>query len=70
MAANILSAKLGIYWGWIERMPGTPPTPMALAVVDVDTQITAAQAEPVIPQMKGKKYFRFTPKIAGSVTPR
>ena len=44
MAASMLTAKLPMYSGLIDRMPGMPPTPMALAVVCVDTQITAAAA--------------------------
>ena len=70
MAASMLTAKLPMYSGLMDRMPGMPPTPMALAVVCVDTQITAAAAEPIMPQTKGYTCFKFTPKIAGSVTPR
>lgn len=70
MATIIAIANVGMVWGCMERMPGMPPTPMAFAVVPVETQRTAAQAEPVMPQIKGKKYLRLTPKIAGSVTPR
>jgi len=54
----------------MDRMPGMPPTPMALAVVEVATQTTAAMADPIMPQINGKWNFRLTPNIAGSVTPR
>ena len=54
----------------MDRIPGIPPTPTALAVVEVITQTTAEIADPIIPQINGNPYFRFTPKIAGSVTPR
>ena len=70
IAIAIQMAKLAIYCGWMERIPGSPPTPIAFAVVDVATQTTAARAEPIIPQINGNPCFRFTPKIAGSVTPR
>ena len=47
-----------------------PPTPIAFAVVLVATQTIAAHADPIIPQTNGNVCFKFTPKIAGSVTPR
>ena len=56
--------------GCMDRIPGSPPTPIAFAVQLVLTEMTAAIAEPVMPQKNGKLYFRLTPKIAGSVTPR
>ena len=69
-AINIQIAKLTIDCGCIERIPGRPPTPIALAVLDVATQTIAAAAEPIIPQINGKLCFKFTPNIAGSVTPK
>ncbi len=54
----------------MDTIPGIPPTPIAFAVVDVATQTIAAMADPIIPQINGNPCFRFTPKIAGSVTPR
>lgn len=63
------AAKSPIYWGWIDRMPGMPPTPMALALIPLTTDSTAPTADPAIPQINGKPYFRFTPNMAGSVTP-
>ena len=50
----------------MDRMPGMPPTPMALAVVEVATQTAAAMAEPIMPQMNGKWNLRLTPQIAAS----
>ena len=70
IAITAHTAKLPIEAGWIDRIPGRPPTPIALAVVEVATQTTAAMPDPIIPHTKGKPCFRFTPKIAGSVTPR
>ena len=46
-------AKLTIYFGWMDKIPGSPPTPIAFAVVPVATHTTAAQAEPIIPHIKG-----------------
>ncbi|MCR0396269.1 hypothetical protein MKA39_12335 [[Clostridium] innocuum] len=54
----------------MEMMPGKPPTPMLKACTPHPTDITAATAEPIMPQIKGKPYFRLTPNKAGSVTPR
>ena len=56
--------------GFIESIPGSPPTPIALAVTLIAVLIIPAIHEPVIPQMNGKTYFKLTPNIAGSVTPR
>lgn len=53
----------------MDKIPGRPPTPIAFAVVPVAVQTTAARPEPAIPQINGNPRFRFTPKIAGSVTP-
>ena len=54
----------------MDKIPGIPPTPIAFAVVPVATQTIAAMPEPIIPQTNGNPLFKFTPKIAGSVTPR
>ena len=54
MATAALIANASIKVGWIERMPGRPPTPMAFAVVPIETQRMAAHAEPVMPQRNGK----------------
>ena len=70
MAISMQRAKLNIYFGWIDKIPGIPPTPTAFAVVLVATHTIAAQAEPIIPHTNGKLYFKFTPKMAGSVTPK
>ena len=53
IATTIASANDNMYCGWMERIPGIPPTPIAFAVVLVATEITAANAEPIIPQMNG-----------------
>lgn len=42
-----------------------PPTPMELALTPEDTEMTAARAEPIIPQTNGNPYFRLTPKEDG-----
>ena len=54
----------------MERMPGSPPTPMEDAMQPVATENMAARAEPVIAQTKGNMYLRLIPKMAGYVTPR
>ena len=69
-ATNIAIAKLIIDCGCIERIPGRPPTPIELAVLAVATEMIAAAAEPIIAQINGKLCFKFTPNIAGSVTPK
>ena len=56
--------------GMMERIPGSPPTPMEDAMQPVATENMAARAEPVIAQTKGNMYLRLIPKMAGSVTPR
>ena len=61
-------AKLAMDSVLMERMPGSPPTPMADAVVPVATLTIPAMAEPIIPHTNGKTYFKLTPKMAGSVT--
>ncbi len=70
MAITIQTAKPAMESGRMERIPGSPPTPMALAVVPIATHTTAAQAEPIMPHTNGNTCFKLTPKIAGSVTPR
>ena len=70
IAISIAIAKLNIYLGIIDRIPGIPPTPIEAAIVPVDTEKMAAQAEPIIPQKNGNVYFKLTPNKAGSVTPR
>jgi len=52
-ATTIAIANVNMYCGMMERIPGRPPTPIAVAVEFVATEITAAHAEPIIAQMNG-----------------
>ena len=70
MAISMAMAKEPMDWGCMDRMPGRPPTPMEFAVEEVMTEKASAIPEPIMAQMKGKLYFRLTPNMAGSVTPR
>ena len=70
MAISMAMAKVPMDWGCMDRMPGRPPTPMEFAVEEVMTEKAPAIPEPIMAQMKGKLYFRLTPNMAGSVTPR
>ena len=69
-ATSMHSANDRKYLELMERMPGRPPTPMAFAAVEVAVQMTPATAEPIMAHTNGKTYFRLTPNMAGSVTPR
>lgn len=64
------NAKDNMYCGFIDSIPGRPPTPIELAITFEPTDITAAIEEPIIAAKKGNIYFKFIPNIAGSVTPR
>ena len=70
MATTMQIAKLRKNLELIERIPGRPPTPMALAVVEVAVQMTPAMELPIMAHTKGNMCLRLTPKMAGSVTPR
>ena len=63
-------ANIPIKAGLIDNIPGSPPTPIEFAITPPPTEITAAIADPVIPQKNGNPCFKLTPNIAGSVTPR
>ena len=69
MATAMAMKKGSQYWGMMDRKPGRPPTPTEKAMTPLPTEMVAAMAEPIMPQMKGKPAFRLTPNSAGSVTP-
>ena len=70
IATAIARRKSPQYSGLMERIPGSPPTPILRASTPNPTEIIAAQQEPIMPHTSGNTYFRLTPKSAGSVTPR
>ena len=70
IATAIHNANDPQYCGLIERIPGKPPTPIPLAVVFVNVHNIPARPEPIMPHTNGKRYFKLTPNIAGSVTPK
>src|SRR5699024_1584969 len=70
IAIAIAMANLSQNPGLIDKIPGSPPTPIDDAITPVDTENRAAKADPAIAEKNGKEYFRLTPNIAGSVTPR
>ena len=70
IATAIARRKIPQYSGLMERIPGSPPTPMLSASTPNPTEIIAAQQDPTIPHTSGNTYFRLTPKSAGSVTPK
>ena len=51
-------------------MPKIPVTPVAVAPRCTMEAYIAPQAPPIQPAIKGLKYLRFTPNIAGSVIPK
>ena len=42
-----------MYFGWMDRNPGSPPTPMEFAITPALTDTMAAMAEPIIAARKG-----------------
>ena len=70
MAIAMHTAKIPQNWNTMERMPGMPPTPIETACTPNPVQTIAASADPIMPHTSGNLYLRFTPKSAGSVTPR
>src|SRR5690625_6415126 len=55
--------------GIIDRIPGTPPTPIELAFTPCNVINAPAIDEPIIAAINGYLNRKFTPNIAGSVIP-
>ena len=53
IATSIIAAKANIYLGWIDKIPGSPPTPIAFAFTLKLTDKRPAMEEPIIPATKG-----------------
>jgi len=64
------SANIPMLSGLMERIPGSPPTPIAEALTENAVLRTPATQDPAMAEKNGKTYFRLIPNIAGSVTPR
>ena len=53
IAISIILSNGSIYFAWIERIPGKPPIPIALAVILKVTESKPAIDEPIIPATNG-----------------
>ncbi|EPS54521.1 trehalose operon repressor, partial [Clostridium botulinum Af84] len=53
LSTSIANAKDNMYCGFIDSIPGRPPTPIELAITFEPTDITAAIEEPIIAAKKG-----------------
>ena len=51
-------------------MPNIPVTPVAVAPSPTMEAYIAPHAPPIHPAIKGLKYLKFTPNMAGSVIPK
>src|SRR5690625_6177749 len=55
--------------GMIDKMPGTPPTPIELALTCCIVMNAPASEDPITAAINGYLNRKLTPNIAGSVTP-
>src|SRR5699024_5265694 len=55
--------------GMIDKMPGTPPTPIELALTCCIVMNAPASEDPITAAMNGYLNRKLTPNIAGSATP-